>query len=91
MTVRSGKLAYPQVIAHELRSLSVPFAEIWIVGIDATGEAHVDRVHLDYIPLQFAIPEVLANVRTDVTFLQRQQRGTGTEFVPLGKIFLPIP
>jgi hypothetical protein len=35
IAARSGKTVYPQVIARDIRKITVPFAEIWILGQSA--------------------------------------------------------
>jgi len=82
---------YPQVIARDIRTMIVPFAEIWILGQSATNTFNVARLHPTILQLQFDIFEALERAKTDADVITKQKRGRDTEFVPLGQVYLPIP
>jgi hypothetical protein len=84
-------MVYPQVIARDIRKVTVPFAEIWILGQSATNTLNIARLHPTILQHEFNILEALERAKTDADVLQRRQRGRETEFVPLGEIYLPIP
>jgi hypothetical protein len=88
---RSGKMVYPQVIARDIRTMTVPFAEIWILGQSATNTFKVARLYPTVLQLQFDVFEALERAKTDADVITKQKRGRETEFVPLGQIDLPIP
>ena len=88
---RSGKMVYPQVIARDIRTMTVPFAEIWILGQSATNTFNVARLHPTILQLQFDVFEALERAKTDADVITKQKRGRDTEFVPLGQVYLPIP
>jgi len=88
---RSGKMVYPQVIARDIRTMTVPFAEIWILGQSATNTFNVARLHPTILQLQFDVFEALERAKTDADVITKQKRGREIEFVPLGQIYLPIP
>jgi hypothetical protein len=91
IAARSGKMVYPQVIARDLRKMIVPFAEIWILGQSATNTFNVARLHPTILQHEFNVLAALERAKTDGDVLTRRQRGTETEFVPHGQIYLPIP
>jgi hypothetical protein len=91
IAARSGKMVYPQVIARTLRNMVVPFAEIWILGQSATNTFNVARLHPTILQHEFNVLAALEKAKADGDVLTRRQRGTETEFVPLGQIYLPIP
>ena len=90
IAARSGKLVRPQIIARDIRQISVPFAEIWILGETATNTYDVARLYPTTWQLQFNVLEALERAKTDADVLTKRQRGTETEFVPLGKVYMPI-
>jgi hypothetical protein len=71
--------------------MTVPFAEIWILGQSATNTLNIARLHPTILQHEFNILEALERAKTDGDVLSRRQRGRETEFVPLGKVYLPIP
>jgi hypothetical protein len=91
IAARSGKMVYPQVIARDIRKMTVPFAEVWILGQATTNRLNIARLHPTVLQLEFDILEALTRAKTDADVLQRRQRGKETEFVPLGQIYLPVP
>jgi|SRR5579864_181668 len=91
IAARSGKTVYPQVIARDIRKMTVPFAEIWILGQSATNTLNIARLRPTILQHEFNILEALERAKTDADVLQRRQRGIETEFVPLGEVYLPIP
>ena len=91
IAARGGRMVYPQVIARDIRNMKVPFAEIWILGQSATNTLNIARLYPTTPQHEFNILEALERAKTDADVLQRRQRGKGTKFVPLGKIYLPIP
>ena len=91
IAARSGKMVYPQVITRDIQKIAVPFAEIWILGQSGNNTLNIARVHPTVLQLEFSILEALERAKTDADVLQRRQRGREIEFVPLGKIYLPIP
>ena len=90
---RSGKTAYPQEIAREIRKLTVPFAEIWILGraSEQDTKVHVVKVHPFVLHADFDIRHALKKAKNEADILQPQQRGTSIEFRHLGQVYLPIP
>jgi hypothetical protein len=91
IAARSGKTVYPQVIARDIRKMTVPFAEIWILGLPTSSTVNIARMHPSTYQLEFDIFEALKRAKTDADVLSRRQRGKETEFVDLGQIYLPIP
>jgi hypothetical protein len=91
IAARSGKIVYPQVIARDIRKMTVPFAEIWILGQSASNTVNIARLHPTTLQLEFDIFDALKRAKTDGDVLSKRQRGKETEFVPLGQLYLPIP
>lgn len=91
IAARSGKIVYPQVIARDIRKMTVPFAEIWILGQSASNTVNIARLHPTTLQLEFDIFDALKRAKTGGDVLSKRQRGKETEFVPLGQIYLPIP
>jgi hypothetical protein len=91
VAARSGKDVVPQVIAREIRKMKVPFAEIWILGQSTSNTINVARLHPTTLQLEFNLFEALGRAKTDTDVLSKRKRGNETEFVDLGKIYLPIP
>lgn len=91
ITSRSGKGLDTDAIADEIKKVSIPFAEIWIVGMLAYNIANVGRLYPTVSLLQFDIRTALKNAKCKNDIMVRQQRGRGTQFTPLGPIYLPIP
>lgn len=91
ITGRSGKALDPHAIAEEIEKISIPFAEIWIVGMLAYNVANAARLFPSLSLLQFDIRTALQKAKTENDIMVKQKRGKGTQFTPLGPIYLPIP
>lgn len=91
ITARSGKMFYPLEMTREIRGITVPFAEIWIVALSAYDTFCVARLHPSAISLEFKISDAVKRAQTKLDVLAKRKRGKGTEFVPMGDIYLPIP
>jgi hypothetical protein len=91
IAARSGKMVYPQVIARDIRKMTVPFEEVWILGLPTSHTVNIARVHPTIFQLEFDIFEALKKAKTDADVMSKRQRGKETEFVYLGPIYLPIP
>lgn len=91
ITGRSGKTLDTDAIAEEIKKMSIPFAEIWIIGMLAYNVANVAMLFPILSLLQFDIPSALEKAKLEHDIMVRRQRGKGTQFVPLGPIYLPIP
>jgi len=91
ITGRSGKTLNPHALAEEIRKMSVPFAEIWIIGMLDYNVANIARLFPTLSLLRFDIPRALEKAKPESDIMVKQQRGRGTQFEPLGPIYLPIP
>src|SRR5579859_6797127 len=91
ITGRSGQLLEPHAFATKLLELTIPFAEIWIIGMPAYDTVNIARLFPDVMVKHFALSKALIAAKTEYSFMVKQQRGVSTEFVPLGSIYLPIP
>ncbi|MHB8216244.1 MAG: hypothetical protein ACYDDS_09210 [Candidatus Sulfotelmatobacter sp.] len=91
IAARSGKMVWPQVIARDIRKLTVPFAEIWILGQSVSNTINVARLYPTVFQLEFNLFEALKRAKTDADVISRQKRGSETEFKNLGQIYLAIP
>jgi hypothetical protein len=69
---RSGKIVYPQLIARDLRKISVPFAEIWILGraSEAGAKFHLVRVHPSVSQGYFDLRQALAKAEPTADVIQ---------------------
>jgi len=79
IAARSGKMVYPQRIARDIRRMTIPFAEVWILGQSATNAFNVARLHPTTLQHRFDIFEALKRAETDADVLTRRQRGKETE------------
>jgi hypothetical protein len=87
---RSGKMVYPQVIARDVRSMTVPFAEIWILGQSATNMFNVARLHPTILQLQFDVFEALERAKTDADVLTKQSAEEKPNSCPWAQSIYPF-
>jgi transposase len=90
---RSGKVIDPNTITEAIRSMRVPFAEIWIVGRALEDRNRVQMVRLfpDRVDVPYDLGRALKRTENQKEFMRPEGRGTGTEVHPRGDIYLPIP
>ena len=97
---RSGKMVEPARIASAIRELKVPFREIWLVGI--TGQTRINseivnadckvaRVYPDFAKIEFDLATTVQGSKPVADVMMKLRRGTGTDFIPMGLIYFPLP
>lgn len=97
---RSGKIVEPAKIASGARRLKVPFSEIWLIGI--AGQTRIDskivsadckvvRVYPDSTKIEFDLSTAVKDAKPIADVMMRNKRGSGTDFIPMGLIYFPLP
>jgi hypothetical protein len=92
--VRNGKETLVQDILTKIKSLKVPFAEIWILGRlpVSIGAYRLFLVHPEPTKLvDFDVFESYRENAGQTTFLQPNGRGSSTERTDRGLVYRPIP
>ena len=76
-----------------IRSMHVPFVEIWIVGraLDDRGRIHMVRLFPDRADVPFDLGSALRKSEKQVEIMRLEGRGMSTEIHPRGDVYLPIP
>lgn len=92
--VRNGKETLVEDLLQKVRSLKVPFAEVWILGrlAPSTGAYRMLLVHPE--PTKLVDFDALESYRRNAgqtDFLRPTGRGKSMERTNLGSIYLPIP
>jgi hypothetical protein len=86
----SGKILDFDLVVEEIKKMRSPFLEVWVVAFIGRDEMKVVRV----APAVFSIDmkkSEFEKASKQKPFVQRENRGTGTEFRDLGLTYLPIP
>jgi hypothetical protein len=93
LLARNGKQIEVPATLEALRKMRVPFAEIWILGrLSEEGTKYgMFMMHPSQRFVEFDLTDALRKNDEQLEFLKRLQRGTGTEMVNLGKLYLPLP
>jgi uncharacterized membrane protein YfbV (UPF0208 family) len=90
---RSGRVLSTEAVAETLRSINVPFSEIWIIGRASETDAtiHLVKVHPTVLHTSFDLRDALEKAQPQQQILQLGKRGMTTEILNLGSAYLPIP
>jgi hypothetical protein len=88
---RNGKNIDVPSLLEQIKSLSVPFAEMWILGRISGYAYKMFMFYPGQQLIEFDLRQVLAGNSNKVDFLQPLGRGKSTEFEDLGVGYLPIP
>ncbi len=78
-------------LTREVQSLTVPFAEIWILGRVSLAAMVMVRIVLGTLRVDFEIVPCIEKAKLRPEFLVRQKRGTNIAFEDLGTTYLPLP
>jgi hypothetical protein len=92
--VRNDKITLVEDILQKIRSINVPFAEIWIVGRlpISIGSYKMFKAHPE--PTRTVDFDVFESYRMNLKqgeYLKFEGRGMSTEMRDLGLVYLPIP
>ena len=88
---RNGKVLDVEMLMREVLSLTVPFAEIWLIGRSSERSATMLRLFPGSLRIEFELARSLENVKRQTGILHRQKRGKSTTFEDLGFTYLPLP
>jgi hypothetical protein len=77
-------------VIEEMKSVSSPFLEVWIVAFVRPGKIKVVRVAPSGFPVDSNMRDELGKAMKQTPFLKRGIRGTDTECRDLGPAYLPI-
>jgi len=88
---RSDKVIEPDALASEIVQLTVPSAQVWMVGVSDYNKAHASLLYPNFMVVQFDVQAAFQKARPVAEIIQKLQRGKSMEFVPLGAMYLPIP
>jgi hypothetical protein len=85
-----GYLDFDRVI-EEMKAITSPFLEVWVVVMVATGYMKVVRIAPGGLSIDLDLGAELPNAMKQEPFVKRGIRGTGTEIRDLGHTYMPIP
>ena len=87
----AGKVLYFDRIIGELKKISSPFLEVWVIACVGSGRMIVVRVTHGLLRVDLKLEAVLGTESKQSAFLKRGIRGTQPGFRDLGLTFLPVP
>jgi len=91
--VRNGKPMGANAVHQAVKSLAVPFKEIWVLGLVSVEGAkyHMFAAHPGSRKVDFNLFDVLQKNISQPKYAQFGQRSKSTEMTDQGMIYLPIP
>lgn len=87
----SGKVLDIDRITGEIKGISSPFLEIWVLACVGPSRMKVVRIAPDGPVVDLKLHDELQEACKQPAFLQRGVRGTECGFRELGLVYLPIP
>ncbi len=90
---RNGESVCIDELLQQIKTLTVPFCEIWLLGrLSASAAKYgIFMLHPYSKLVEFDLGEVFDRNKAQIDFLKRQKRGRGTEVQDLGIVYVPIP
>ena len=89
--VRNDRQIALDKVVEEISMLTVPFAEIWLIGRSTEELAIMVRLFPGFLRFAYKLHDACERTKTQRAFIQKQKRGSSTEFRDLGICYLPIP
>jgi hypothetical protein len=87
---RSGKTLDFDCVIEEMKKVHSPFFEVWIFGRMTDDQMVAGRILPSPLRIDVEIRKALEGTKKQTAFLQREKRGTSTEFRDLGPVYLPF-
>ncbi len=77
-------------IFGEVRSLKVPFGQVWVLGAPDIDKYTMFTLHPNYSLIDFDFNEAFLKNKNQISFMTTTGRGRGTGLEDLGQLYIPI-